>query len=149
MPSLSYRMATTTEYTKSATEAPAALSAQPRCTIERFPTAYEAVVGWLVHDLLGPGLLPQYSAGLYNQGAGGSPSRRHGYLSPEGKRVGLFCYNKGLSQYLQERVSSWRQARPVFTGEFHNRARLLVSLMAPKPSSHLPGTTSRLEAAPG
>lgn len=46
-------------------------------------------------------------------------------LSKEGKRVGLFCYNKGLGQYLENRVSGWRQAKPVFTGEFHEYARSL------------------------
>lgn len=46
-------------------------------------------------------------------------------LSKQGKRVGLFCYNKGLGQYLQDRVSSWRQAKPVFTGEFHEYVRKL------------------------
>jgi hypothetical protein len=44
-------------------------------------------------------------------------------LSRQGKRVGLFCYNKGLGQYLQDRVSTWRQATPVFTGEFHEYVR--------------------------
>ncbi|MFP3459805.1 NERD domain-containing protein [Arthrobacter globiformis] len=44
-------------------------------------------------------------------------------LSKQGKRVGLFCYNKGLGQYLQDRVSGWRQAKPVFTGEFHEYVR--------------------------
>jgi hypothetical protein len=44
-------------------------------------------------------------------------------LSRQGKRVGLFCYNKGLGQYLQDRVSAWRQAKPVFTGEFHEYVR--------------------------
>ncbi|MGP0223591.1 NERD domain-containing protein [Paenarthrobacter sp. NCHU4564] len=44
-------------------------------------------------------------------------------LSKQGKRVGLFCYNKGLGQYLQDRVSSWRQAKPAFTGEFHEYVR--------------------------
>lgn len=44
-------------------------------------------------------------------------------LSKEGKRVSLFCYNKGLGQYLQDRVASWRQAKPVFTGEFHEYVR--------------------------
>ncbi|MCO4261496.1 NERD domain-containing protein [Pseudarthrobacter sp. MDT3-26] len=44
-------------------------------------------------------------------------------LSRQGKRVGLFCYNKGLGQYLQDRVSTWRQAKPVFTGEFHEYVR--------------------------
>lgn len=46
-------------------------------------------------------------------------------LCKEGKRVGLFSYNKGLSQYLQDRVSHWRHARPAFTGEFHEYARQL------------------------
>ncbi|MFK0009290.1 NERD domain-containing protein [Paenarthrobacter sp. NPDC090520] len=46
-------------------------------------------------------------------------------LSKQGKRVGLFCYNKGLGQYLQDRVSPWRQAKPVFTGEFHEYVRKL------------------------
>lgn len=46
-------------------------------------------------------------------------------LSKQGKRVGLFCYNKGLGQYLQDRVSSWRQAKPIFTGEFHEYVRQL------------------------
>jgi DNA polymerase III delta prime subunit len=45
-------------------------------------------------------------------------------LSKQGKRVGLFCYNKGLGQYLQDRVETWRrQAKPVFTGEFHEYVR--------------------------
>ncbi|MGF9648701.1 NERD domain-containing protein [Pseudarthrobacter oxydans] len=44
-------------------------------------------------------------------------------LSKQGKRVGLFCYNKGLGQYLQDRVKTWRQAKPVFTGEFHEYVR--------------------------
>lgn len=44
-------------------------------------------------------------------------------LSKQGKRVGLFCYNKGLGQYLQDRVAPWRQAKPVFTGEFHEYVR--------------------------
>ncbi|WP_285244681.1 NERD domain-containing protein [Pseudarthrobacter sp. fls2-241-R2A-127] len=44
-------------------------------------------------------------------------------LSKQGKRVGLFCYNKGLGQYLQDRVATWRQAKPVFTGEFHEYVR--------------------------
>ncbi|MBJ2119422.1 NERD domain-containing protein [Arthrobacter sp. MSA 4-2] len=46
-------------------------------------------------------------------------------LAREGKRVGLFCYNKGLGLYLQDQLDSWRQARPVFTGEFHEYARRL------------------------
>lgn len=44
-------------------------------------------------------------------------------LSKQGKRVGLFCYNKGLGQYLQDQVATWRQAKPVFTGEFHEYVR--------------------------
>ncbi|UVJ40561.1 NERD domain-containing protein [Arthrobacter sp. CJ23] len=44
-------------------------------------------------------------------------------LSRQGKRVGLFCYNKGLGQYLRDRVSTWRQAKPAFTGEFHEYVR--------------------------
>ena len=44
-------------------------------------------------------------------------------LSKQGKRVGLFCYNKGLGQYLQDRVAPWHQAKPVFTGEFHEYVR--------------------------
>ncbi|WP_344364584.1 nuclease-related domain-containing DEAD/DEAH box helicase [Arthrobacter humicola] len=46
-------------------------------------------------------------------------------LCREGKRVGFFCYNKGLSQYLQQQVSGWRQAKPIFTGEFHEYVRAL------------------------
>ncbi len=46
-------------------------------------------------------------------------------LAKSGKRVGLFCYNKGLGQYLQDRVAAWRQAKPVFTGEFHEYVRHL------------------------
>jgi superfamily I DNA/RNA helicase len=46
-------------------------------------------------------------------------------LCKQGKRVGLFSYNKGLSQYLQDRVSGWRHAQPAFTGEFHDYARRL------------------------
>ncbi|MCX6499538.1 MAG: NERD domain-containing protein [Arthrobacter sp.] len=46
-------------------------------------------------------------------------------LCKQGKRVGLFSYNKGLSQYLQDRVSNWRHAQPQFTGEFHEYARRL------------------------
>jgi hypothetical protein len=46
-------------------------------------------------------------------------------LCRDGKRVGLFCYNKGLGQYLQYRTDGWRQAKPVFTGEFHEYARTL------------------------
>lgn len=44
-------------------------------------------------------------------------------LCREGKRVGLFCYNKGLGQYLQREVSGWRHKQPVFTGEFHEYVR--------------------------
>ncbi|WP_246669948.1 NERD domain-containing protein [Arthrobacter zhaoguopingii] len=46
-------------------------------------------------------------------------------LCREGQRVGLFCYNKGLAQHLQNRVSSWRHAKPAFTGEFHDYVRSL------------------------
>jgi hypothetical protein len=46
-------------------------------------------------------------------------------LCKQGKRVGLFSYNKGISQYLQDRVSNWRHAQPAFTGEFHEYARRL------------------------
>ncbi len=46
-------------------------------------------------------------------------------LCRQGKRVGLFCYNKGLGQYLQNQVSSWRSARPAFTGAFHEYVRSL------------------------
>ncbi|ALE91409.1 hypothetical protein AOC05_01995 [Arthrobacter alpinus] len=40
-------------------------------------------------------------------------------LCKSGKRVGLFCYNKGLGLYLSNQVAHWRSARPAFTGEFH------------------------------
>lgn len=46
-------------------------------------------------------------------------------LSRSGKRVGLFCYNKGLGMYLQNQVDRWRQARPAFTGEFHEYVKSL------------------------
>jgi ATP:corrinoid adenosyltransferase len=46
-------------------------------------------------------------------------------LAKEGKRVGLFCYNKGLSQHLRNQVQGLRQAAPVFTGEFHEYALTL------------------------
>ncbi|WP_230009091.1 nuclease-related domain-containing DEAD/DEAH box helicase [Microbacterium sp. Bi128] len=46
-------------------------------------------------------------------------------LCKQGKRVGLFSYNKGLSQYLQDRVSGWHHLKPAFTGEFHDYARRL------------------------
>lgn len=46
-------------------------------------------------------------------------------LCKQGKRVGLFCYNKGLGQYLQAKVTGQRQAVPVFTGEFHEYVRKL------------------------
>lgn len=46
-------------------------------------------------------------------------------LAKEGKRVGLFCYNKGLSQYLRNQVQRWQQAKPAFTGEFHEYALTL------------------------
>ncbi|WP_218713549.1 NERD domain-containing protein/DEAD/DEAH box helicase [Arthrobacter sp. BF1] len=41
------------------------------------------------------------------------------------KRVGLFCYNKGLGMYLSNQVSGWRQAKPAFTGEFHEFVKSL------------------------
>ncbi|MDP5226708.1 MULTISPECIES: NERD domain-containing protein [Arthrobacter] len=40
-------------------------------------------------------------------------------LAKAGKRVGLFCYNKGLGQHLARQVARWRHRKPVFTGEFH------------------------------
>ena len=40
-------------------------------------------------------------------------------LCKDGKRVGLFCYNKGLGLYFRNQVSGWRSAKPAFTGEFH------------------------------
>lgn len=40
-------------------------------------------------------------------------------LSKAGRRVGLFCYNKGLGLYLSNQVQKWRSAKPAFTGEFH------------------------------
>lgn len=46
-------------------------------------------------------------------------------LCRQGRRVGLFCYNKGLGQYLQNEVKSWRSAKPAFTGEFHEYVRSL------------------------
>lgn len=44
-------------------------------------------------------------------------------LSKQGLRVGLFCYNKGLGHYLKAEVDTWRQNKPVHTGEFHEYAR--------------------------
>ncbi|MFB9166543.1 nuclease-related domain-containing DEAD/DEAH box helicase [Arthrobacter psychrochitiniphilus] len=46
-------------------------------------------------------------------------------LSKQGKRVGLFCYNKGLGMYLQRQVAPWKSAKPTFTGEFHEYVRSL------------------------
>ena len=46
-------------------------------------------------------------------------------LCRDGKRVGLFCYNKGLGEYLRREVGTWKHARPVFTGEFHEYAKAL------------------------
>ena len=46
-------------------------------------------------------------------------------LSKSGKRVGLFCYNKGLGLYLHNQVDGWRQAKPAFTGEFHEFVKSL------------------------
>ena len=49
-------------------------------------------------------------------------------LAKEGKRVGLFCYNRGLAAHLRRQVADWRQAKPVYVGEFHDYA---VSLGVP------------------
>ncbi|WP_431710349.1 NERD domain-containing protein [Glutamicibacter uratoxydans] len=46
-------------------------------------------------------------------------------LCAQGQRVGLFCYNKGLGQYLSRQVEQWRQNKPVHTGEFHAYATSL------------------------
>ncbi|WP_413455024.1 NERD domain-containing protein [Glutamicibacter sp. FR1] len=46
-------------------------------------------------------------------------------LAKDDKRVGLFCYNKGLGLYLQSEVGTWRQNKPVHVGEFHEYARKL------------------------
>ncbi|MBG6183031.1 hypothetical protein IWX65_000978 [Arthrobacter sp. CAN_A214] len=46
-------------------------------------------------------------------------------LTRQGLRVGLFCYNKGLGQHLQNQVGTWRSAKPAFTGEFHEYVRSL------------------------
>ncbi|WP_443427956.1 NERD domain-containing protein [Arthrobacter rhombi] len=48
--------------------------------------------------------------------------RKAEQLCWEGKRVGLFCYNKGLGLYLRNEVDRWRGNKPVFTGEFHEYA---------------------------
>ncbi|RAN69337.1 hypothetical protein B5P43_36520 [Bacillus sp. SRB_336] len=40
-------------------------------------------------------------------------------LCRDGKRVGLFCYNMGLGMYFQNQVAGWKNAKPAFTGEFH------------------------------
>ncbi|MCC3273275.1 NERD domain-containing protein [Arthrobacter zhangbolii] len=52
-------------------------------------------------------------------------------LAKEGKRVGLFCYNRGLAEHLRRQVAGWRQAKPVYVGEFHDYA---VSLGVPNGS---------------
>ncbi|MCQ1954109.1 NERD domain-containing protein [Arthrobacter sp. zg-Y238] len=52
-------------------------------------------------------------------------------LAKEGKRVGLFCYNRGLAEHLRRQADGWRQAKPVFVGEFHEYA---VSLGVPNGS---------------
>ncbi|MCQ1954126.1 hypothetical protein [Arthrobacter sp. zg-Y238] len=39
--------------------------------------------------------------------------------------MGLFCYNKGLSVHLPREVDAWKQARPVFLGEFHDYVQSL------------------------
>lgn len=49
-------------------------------------------------------------------------------LAKEGKRVGLSCYNRGLAEHLRRQVAGWRQAKPVYVGEFHDYA---VSLGVP------------------
>lgn len=46
-------------------------------------------------------------------------------LSAQNKRVGLFCYNKGLGQFLKSEVARWRQNKPAHTGEFHEYVRSL------------------------
>ncbi|WP_315914255.1 NERD domain-containing protein [Arthrobacter sp. lap29] len=46
-------------------------------------------------------------------------------LCRSGKRVGLFCYNKGLGMYLTDQVGRWKSAKPAFTGEFHEYVRSL------------------------
>lgn len=46
-------------------------------------------------------------------------------LCKAGKRVGVFCYNKGLGMHLQNQVDTWRQMKPAFTGEFHEYVRSL------------------------
>lgn len=43
-------------------------------------------------------------------------------LCRDGKRVGFFCYNKGLGMYLKNQTERWRHQKPVFTGEFHEYA---------------------------
>lgn len=48
--------------------------------------------------------------------------RKAQQLCREGKRVGLFCYNKGLGLHLRNEVDRWRGNKPVFTGEFHEYA---------------------------
>lgn len=40
-------------------------------------------------------------------------------LCKDGKRVGLFCYNKGLGMHFQNQIARWKSAKPAFTGEFH------------------------------
>nr|WP_231706324.1 NERD domain-containing protein [Arthrobacter sp. zg-Y40] len=49
-------------------------------------------------------------------------------LAKEGKRVGLFCYNRGLAEHLRRQVAGWRQAKPAYVGGFHDYA---VSLGVP------------------
>nr|WP_218063000.1 NERD domain-containing protein [Arthrobacter sp. SDTb3-6] len=46
-------------------------------------------------------------------------------LCRSGKRVGLFCYNKGLGMHLINQVGRWRSAKPAFTGEFHEYVQSL------------------------
>ncbi|WP_348770210.1 NERD domain-containing protein [Arthrobacter sp. E3] len=46
-------------------------------------------------------------------------------LCKAGKRVGLFCYNKGLGMHLSNEVLRWKSAKPAFTGEFHEFVKSL------------------------
>ena len=36
--------------------------------------------------------------------------------------MGLVCYNRGLAEHLHRQVAGWRQAKPVYVGEFHDYA---------------------------
>lgn len=46
-------------------------------------------------------------------------------LCKSGKKVGLFCYNKGLGMFLFNQVARWKSAKPAFTGEFHEYVKSL------------------------